>query len=123
MTTVRHPWLNTTVGVLVVALLLFPVYWMVNASLQPNGATLDTTWLPLDPDLSGYRTAIAEQGGNLVTSLVVALGSVVVILLIAVPAAYVLAQFDLKWANWVLFGILISQMIPGIVVANALYAA
>jgi multiple sugar transport system permease protein len=120
---VRRPWLNTAAGLLIVAVLLFPIYWMVNASLQPGGATLDTAWFPLSPDLAGYRTAISEQGPNLVTSLVVALGSVVVSLVIAVPAAYVLAQFDLRWTNLVLFAILISQMIPGIVIANALYSA
>ncbi|MFE5309939.1 carbohydrate ABC transporter permease [Isoptericola sp. NPDC056605] len=123
MNTVRHPWLHTAAGILVIAVLLFPIYWMVNASLQPNGATVDTGWLPLSPDLSGYRTALADQGANLVTSLVVAVGSVALSLLIAVPAAYALAQFRLRWAGLVLFGILISQMIPGIVIANALYAA
>jgi len=123
MTEVRRPWLNTAFGLLIVAVLLFPIYWMVNASLQPGGATLDTSWFPLNPDLAGYRTAISEQGGNLVTSLVIALGSVVVSLVIAIPAAYVLAQFDFRWTNLVLFAILISQMIPGIVIANALYSA
>ncbi|WP_432523261.1 carbohydrate ABC transporter permease [Kineococcus sp. SYSU DK006] len=123
MTTVRRPWLNTALGLLIVAVLLFPVYWMLNASLQPGGATLDTGWLPLNPDFAGYRTAISEQGANLVTSLVVALGSVVLSLVVAVPAAYALAKFDLRWADVVLFAILISQMIPGIVIANALYSA
>ncbi|MGF0117565.1 carbohydrate ABC transporter permease [Promicromonospora sp. Marseille-Q5078] len=123
MNTVRHPWLHTAAGIVVIAVLLFPIYWMVNASLQPNGATVDTSWFPLSPDLTGYRTALAEQGPNLATSLVVALGSVVLSLVIAVPAAYALAQFRLRWAGWVLFGILISQMIPGIVIANALYSA
>ena len=44
-------------------------------------------------------------------------------LLIATPAAYALAQFRVRGAGVVLFGILISQMIPGIVIANALYTA
>ncbi|HWV79376.1 MAG TPA: carbohydrate ABC transporter permease, partial [Isoptericola sp.] len=99
MSTVRHPWLHTAAGIAVLAVLLFPIYWMVNASLQPNGATVDTSWLPLSPDLSGYRTALADQGANLVTSLVVAVGSVALSLLIAVPAAYALAQFRLRWAG------------------------
>jgi len=123
MNTVRHPRVNTAVGIVVIAVLLFPIYWMINASLQPNGATVDTTWLPLDPDLSGYRTALAEQGPNLVTSLLVSLGSVTLSLVIAVPAAYALAQFRIRWAGYVLFAVLISQMIPGIVIANALYSA
>ncbi|WP_354531249.1 carbohydrate ABC transporter permease [Nakamurella sp. UYEF19] len=103
--------------------MLFPVYWMVNASLQPGGGALGTSWFPTHPDFSGYRTAIEEQGTNLLTSLIIAVGSVIFSLIIATPAAYALAQFKIRGTNLVLFGILISQMIPGIVVANALYSA
>ena len=44
-------------------------------------------------------------------------------LLIAMPAAYALAQLRIRFVGAFLFGILISQMIPGIVIANALYTA
>lgn len=121
MNTVRYPKLNTAMGLLIIAVLLFPIYWMINASLQPGGASFDTGWLPLNPDLAGYRTAIEEQGENLMTSLTVAIGSVALSLVIAVPAAYALIQFRIRWANYILFAVLISQMIPGIVIANALY--
>ena len=113
----------TAAGVVVLGVLLFPVYWMVNASLQPNGATIDASWLPLSPDLQGYRTAIDEQGRNLVTSLLVSLGSVLLSLAVAAPASYAIAHFHLRATNLLLLGVLISQMIPGIVVANALYSA
>jgi multiple sugar transport system permease protein len=116
-------WGSTALALLFLGVMLFPVYWMINASLQPNGATLQTSWFPLTPDFSGYTTAISQQGRNLVTSLVVSLGSVVVCMLIAAPAAYALAYFKVRGAGVVLFAILISQMIPGIVVANALYTA
>ncbi|GGS31528.1 ABC transporter permease [Streptomyces humidus] len=116
-------WPSTVVGIALLALMLFPVYWMVNASLQPAGNTLQRTWFPSHPDLSGYVTALRDQGRNLVTSLVVALGSVVLSLGLAAPAAYALTQFRLRGADLVLFGILITQMAPGIAVANALYGA
>ncbi|MEV6181695.1 carbohydrate ABC transporter permease [Streptomyces sp. NPDC052015] len=103
--------------------MLFPVYWMVNASLQPAGNTLRGGWFPFHPDFSGYATALRDQGTNLVTSLVVALGSVALSLGLATPAAYALAHFPMRGTNLVLFGILITQMVPGIVVANALYSA
>jgi multiple sugar transport system permease protein len=114
---------NTVIGVLLLAVLLFPLYWMVNVSLQNSGSADATPWIPVHLSLHGYSAAIAQQGGHLLTSLVVALGSVVVSLLIAAPAAYALAQFRWRWVNVVLFAILISQMVPGIVVANALYSA
>ncbi|AGZ43735.1 carbohydrate ABC transporter permease [Actinoplanes friuliensis] len=119
----RRAWGSTVAGVLILGVLLFPVYWMVNVSLQPGGSAVDVPWLPLDVSFDGYATALDQQGRNLVTSLIVSLGSVVFSLLVAAPAAYALAHFRIRGANWVLFGILISQMVPGIVVANALYSA
>jgi multiple sugar transport system permease protein len=117
-------WGSTAVAVVLLGVLLFPIYWMVNVSLQPGGGgAVATTWLPLDPDLSGYGKAVRDQGSHLVTSLVVSLGSVVLSLLIAAPAAYALARFRIPFTQAILLGILVSQMVPGIVVANALYSA
>jgi multiple sugar transport system permease protein len=116
-------WGSTVFGFVVLIVLLFPIYWMINVSLQPSGSAVGTPWLPLHLSFRGYSTALNQQGRNLATSLIVALGSVVVSLLIATPAAYALAQFRIRFANVFLFGILISQMIPGIVIANALYTA
>lgn len=121
--TTSKQWVLSGVGILILAVMLFPVYWMINISLQPAGPAIEAAWFPIHAQLGGYAQAIADQGGALVTSLAIALGSVVVSLLIATPASYALAQFKVKGVGAVLFGILISQMIPGIVVANALYAA
>jgi multiple sugar transport system permease protein len=113
--------IRTAIALALLAVLLFPVYWMLNISLQPYGNTLSGAFFPPDPTLDGYRTAIEDQGSNLVTSLLVASGTVVVTLLVAAPCAYALAQFRFRWISWALLIILISQMIPGIVIANALY--
>ncbi|UFU08347.1 carbohydrate ABC transporter permease [Ruania halotolerans] len=113
----------TAAGVAILCVMLFPVYWMVNASLQPSGNTLNAALIPLEPSLDNYVRALSEQGGNLLTSIVIALGTVVFSLLLAAPAAYALAQFRFRWVPVALLAILISQMIPGIVIANALYSA
>ena len=114
---------HTIVGVAILAVLLFPVYWMLNVSLQHSSGAVATPWLPTDISLHGYSKALHDQGGHLLTSLEIALGSVVFSLLIAAPAAYALAQLRVRGAGVVLLVILISQMVPGIVVANALYSA
>jgi multiple sugar transport system permease protein len=114
---------HTIVGVLILAVFLFPVYWMLNVSLQHSSGAVATPWLPTDLSLHGYSKALHDQGGHLVTSLEIALGTVAFSLLVAAPAAYALAHFRVRGANVVLLVILISQMIPGIVVANALYSA
>jgi multiple sugar transport system permease protein len=114
---------RTVLGLLIVGVLLFPLYWMVNASLQPSGALLKASpdWFPLHGTLDGYRAALATQAGHLVTSIVVALGTVVVSLAVAVPAAYALAQLRIRGGPTVVFVMLIVQLVPGIVMANALY--
>ena len=116
-------WGNTAAGVLILAVLLFPLYWMVNVSLQPSGSAVGTPWIPIHLSLRGYTQALHDQGGHLATSLIISLGSVVFSLLIATPAAYALAHFRVRGAGLVLLAILVSQMVPGIVVANALYSA
>jgi multiple sugar transport system permease protein len=116
-------WGSTAIGLAILAVMLFPVYWMLNVSLQPSGSAVGTPWLPLDLSFKGYSTAISQQGRNLMTSLVVAVGAVFFSLLLAAPAAYALAHFKVRIGNVFLFGILLSQMIPGIVIANALYTA
>ena len=113
----------TALGIIFLAIMLFPVYWMINASLQPSGNTLTADIFPFNPSFAGYEKAIADQGQNLVTSLIISLGTVVLSLAVAAPAAYALAQFRFWWINVALLAIIISQMIPGIVIANALYAA
>ena len=119
----RSGWGNTALGVLFLGVMLFPIYWMINVSLQHSGSAVATPWFPLHVSLHGYSTAISQQGRNLVTSLLVAAGSVVFSLLLATPASYALSHFRMRFGNVFLFAILLSQMIPGIVVANALYTA
>jgi multiple sugar transport system permease protein len=114
---------DTLLGILFLMIMLFPIYWMVNASLQPSGNTLTADFFPWNPSFAGYKTAVADQGRNLVTSLLVSLGTVVFSLAVAAPAAYALAQFRFRWINVALMAILASQMIPGIVIANAVYTA
>ncbi|MGR6915678.1 carbohydrate ABC transporter permease [[Actinomadura] parvosata] len=111
----------TALGVLFLAVMLFPVYWMVNSSLQSSSGATTRDWLPLDATLSGYAKAISEQGQNFVTSLLIALGTVVLTLIVATPAAYGLSRFRSRGASTFVLVLLITQMIPAMVIANALY--
>ena len=106
----------------ILAVMLFPVYWMINGSLQPSGESAGGILVARAARSSAIGARSSEQGANLLTSLIIAIGSAAVSLVIATPAAYALAHFRLPGVKIVLLGILISQMIPGIVVANALYA-
>ena len=111
----------TILGIIFLIIMVFPVYWMINSSLQANSGAATTTLIPLQPTLAGYEAAITDQGGNLITSLIVAIGTVLLTIVIAAPAAYGLARFKMRGMTVFIFVLLITQMIPTIVIANALY--
>jgi multiple sugar transport system permease protein len=113
---------HTIAGVLILVVLLFPIYWMLNVSLQHSSGAVATPWFPTHPSLEGYSKALRDQSGHLITSLVIALGTAVFSLVIAAPAAYALARLRVRGAGAVLLMLLLSQMIPSIIVANALYS-
>jgi multiple sugar transport system permease protein len=121
----RARWLSTIVALVVLAVMLFPLYWMLNASLLPSADLLKSspTWLPIHGTLAGYRNAFSSQGGHLLTSLIVSSGTVLLTLLVAAPAAYGLAQLRAPSGRLLTFAFLVAQMIPGVVIANSLYVA
>ena len=125
MTTARVPRRggNTVAALIILVILLFPLYWMLNIALQPGESLAATNWLPTSPGWDNFRRALSSQGDSLLTSLVVSLGAVVVCLALAAPAAYGLARLGLRGGRTIVFGTLITQMVPGIVIANALYSA
>jgi multiple sugar transport system permease protein len=116
---------TTAVGVLILAVMLFPLYWMVNASFLRSQDLVSRapTWFPVHGTLDGYRNALSSQGGHLLISLTVSLGAVVITLLVAAPAAYGMAKLRTRSGRALLAVMLIAQMIPGIVMANSLYIA
>jgi len=111
------------IGLIVVGLLLFPLYWMVNASFQPRTALLaaEPSWFPNPPILDGFQNALATQGPSILTSCIVAVSSALLALAIAAPCAFALVTFRLRWATGFIFVLLLVQMIPNVVMANALY--
>jgi multiple sugar transport system permease protein len=111
----------TILGCIFLAIMIFPVYWMINTSLQNVSGAATATWFPLTPTLDAYKAALSQQSQNFVTSLAIGLGTVVVTLLISTPAAYGLARFKMRGTRVLLLVLLITQMVPTIVVANALY--
>jgi multiple sugar transport system permease protein len=119
------PVLATVIGVLLLAVMLFPLYWMFNASLLPSSDLVKSspTWIPLHGTLQGYRNALSSQGGHLAISLLISCGSVLLTLGIAAPAAFGLSQRRAPLGRALTFALLIAQMIPGVVMANSLYVA
>lgn len=85
---------KTAIGVLLTAIMLFPVYWMLNVSFTRDQDMRKSPpdLFPVHGTLAGYRTVLDEQLPYLGTSLVVALGTVVLTVALAAPAGYALAK-------------------------------
>lgn len=119
----RRGWTWTLLTVVVLAVYLFPVYWMVSASLQPSANSADTAWIPASPGLGGYEKALDDAGvSGLRVSILVSLGSVLVTLLVAIPAAYALSRLRSRAVSLALILLLLAQMIPSVVLATSFYA-
>ena len=80
-------WWKTGIGLVLIAIMLFPIYWMVNVSLTRRDSIRRGDLVPLDFTLEHYGVVLSEQGSFLATSLLVGLGTVVVTLAVAAPAA------------------------------------
>ncbi|MEU5592743.1 carbohydrate ABC transporter permease [Streptomyces sp. NPDC020298] len=121
---IRRTWGKTTLGLLLTAVMLFPVYWMINVSLTRDQDMRKSPpdLLPLHGTLTGYRTVLDEQLPYLGTSLVVALGTVVLTVALAAPAGYALAKLRPRGGGLLSFVLLAAQMIPGIIMAMGFYA-
>jgi multiple sugar transport system permease protein len=124
MNTYRKTWWKTGVGIVLTALMLFPVYWMINVSLTKahDMRKSPPNWFPWDPTFDGYAAVLRDQLPYLGTSLVIGIGTVALTLVLSAPAAYALAKLRPRGGGILNFLLLIAQMIPAIVMAMGFYA-
>jgi N,N'-diacetylchitobiose transport system permease protein len=103
-------------GILVLVVMVFPVYWMVTTAFKPGQKILSYTpqWFPTHPVLSNFRDAIRQQffwdavkNSLIVTSVVVVLSVVLAFL-----AALALAKFSFYGRRPFIVVILGVQMVP-----------
>jgi multiple sugar transport system permease protein len=106
------------------AMMLFPVYWMVNESFtsDTNMRKSPPNLIPVDGTLAGYRAVFSQQLPYLGNSLLVGLATVALTLVIAAPAGYSLAKLRPKGGGVLSFALLVAQMIPAIIMAMGFYA-
>ena len=114
-------------GVVIVGALLLPVYLTVVTSLEQS-SLVQATPLGLIPHsfaVGNYATAISDESGSLLTSLLISLGAVGLSLAIGVPGAYGLWKYGLLkgrlFSTTVIIALLVAQMVPGISLSLAFY--
>ncbi|WP_461964093.1 hypothetical protein [Curtobacterium sp. 24E2] len=52
----------TILGCVFLAIMVFPVYWMVNTSLQATSGAATATWFPFSPPSPGTRRRSPSRG-------------------------------------------------------------
>jgi ABC-type glycerol-3-phosphate transport system permease component len=116
--------------VVVLILVLLPIYWMINTSfkLQPEIFRLPPTVVPAEFTFANYAAILA---GNLASSIaflayfrnsmIVAVATVIVTLLLATPAAYAFSRVPFAGKRTLTFIVLVSQMLPVVLILIPLY--
>ena len=111
---------------IVLALIVFPVFWMIFTSLRPERAlTGALEWGTVFEGLGfdSYRRLFAGSnfGLYIVNSLVVALVSTAITVVIASVAAYALSRFRFRFRGPVLLAVVATQLLPFVVLITPIY--
>lgn len=113
------------------ATILFPLYWMVNASFKTRPDTVDPQRMfsleyittdayaeLFDPDHPSYQ----NFGRNVWNSLTIALPTAAIAVILATFGAYAVARLRFKGKNLLLNGILLIYLFPGVLLIIPLFA-
>ncbi len=104
------------VGVLVFAVMVFPVFWMVSTAFKPDDqiVSLTPTWLPLHPTLAHFRAAIDRPyfWEDVKNSLIVVTTTVVISVTLAFLAAVALARYRFRVRTVFIVLVIGIQMLP-----------
>jgi N,N'-diacetylchitobiose transport system permease protein len=118
-------WAWDLVGLVVLVVMVFPVYWMVSSAFKPKDEidSLTPTWLTLHPTLRHFADAIHREyfWSSVRNSLIVVGVAVAVSIALAFLAAVALAKF--RFTGRTLFVLLMIgiQMVPQVGLVIPLY--
>ena len=105
---------------------LFPFYWAIKTSLTDTAVLSQSAlnWFPANPTFANFVAVFQGQpfGKNLLNSVIVSGGTVVISLLLAVLSAYALGKFRFRGKTVLMYVILAVSIFPQIAVLSGMYA-
>jgi ABC-type glycerol-3-phosphate transport system permease component len=108
--------LVTTLLIIIVLIIDFPIFWMVSSSLKGPGELFlrEPNFIPKNPVWENYPDVFVrlDYAKYFANSLIVALSTTVTAVIIGSISGYSFARFRYRGRNPALFLILISQMFP-----------
>jgi multiple sugar transport system permease protein len=101
---------------------LVPLYWLFITAFKSwhEIHAHPPTFIPENWVLTGFQQAWAQGAKGVLDSAIIAAGTLVLSLLVGLPAAYGLSRFQRDRRNWA-FGILAFRFLPPIAMAVAFY--
>lgn len=123
----ERPWLLNLIGIVIVALFLFPVYWLVVTSFKSEGEIFQThaTLIPSKWYFTAYSKQLSGSSFNILAgfknSAIIAFGSLAISTILAIPASYGLARFKFPGLNLFILLFLITQMLPATLILTPLF--
>jgi multiple sugar transport system permease protein len=116
------------IGLLVLVWTLLPIYHMVMLSFTPVTDAFAGRYWPDNPTLENYRTVLGQdhfflqnfwqQLGN---SLLVALGTMALVLAVASMATFAITRLRLRFGHWISNAALFTYLIPAAFLAIPFY--
>ncbi len=105
-----------TVGLIVFAVMAFPVYWMISTSFKSDGQinSFTPSWFPTQLTLQHFRTAIARPyfWTDVRNSLIVVSATVLIALTVSFFAALALAKYRFTGRKLFIVLVIGIQMLP-----------
>jgi len=100
-----------------------PIFWMLSTSLKPTYTAITQRpprWIPSEITFENYRALFVPASGisvsrGIVNSLGVALATVVLVLIVAIPAAYALSRLHFKGRQFVFWSYVGVLAFPGVI--------
>lgn len=108
---------------IIVIVSVFPLYYAVVTSFKSGAALFEVDYLPAALDWSNYRAVFREQpfGRNILNSVMVATGVVLVGLALSVTASFALARIPFRGRTLLLMTLLSVAMFPQVAVLSGLF--
>ncbi len=118
----RRLWLGV-LGWTVAIVIFFPIFWMVLTGFKTEAEAIAEPSLIFSPTLDSYAEVQSRAGYAkfAINSVVVAFGSTLLALLIAIPSAYSMAFLPTKRTKGTLLWMLSTKMLPPVGVLVPIY--
>jgi len=125
--------LRFAIGFIATAIYLMPLFWMVSTSLKPQSEIFQTppVLIPSHPQIDSYRSALGlptDRPELYITgalyfknSLIIASSTMLLTLVLAIPAAYALSRFNFRGKATFMLFLLVAQMLPAVLLVIPLF--